>query len=131
MKTLQAATLIQNQSRDVEIRGVRNIANIVDELWERSADRLTTAELEWFAGAGETAVQTMQNLEDVIDGIGCFVAHDSPSDGRAPCGHLQSPQDMSALMFFLSESVRHARSLVTVSESANRRLKNPSLYHRS
>lgn len=131
MKTTPAATQIQKQNQDVQIQRVRNIANIVDELWERSAGRLTTAELEWFAGASETAVQTMQNLEDVIDGIGCFVSNDTQSNGSVRCGHLQSPQDMSALLFFLSESVRHARSLVMVSEAAHSRLNNPGLYHRS
>lgn len=131
MKTSQTATPIQIPSPNVEIRGVRNIANVVDELWERTADRLTTAELEWFAGASETAVLAMQNLEDVIDGIGCFVSNDNPGQDRAPCGHLQTPRDMSALLFFLSDSVRHARSLVVVSDAARSRLENPGLYRRS
>lgn len=131
MKALQAVDLTQNQSQDVQIQGVRNVANVVEELWERAADRLTTAELEWFAGASETAIQSMQNLEDVIDGIGCFVSNDEPRQGRVPCGHLQTPQDMSALLFFLSDSVRQARSLVTVSDAARSRLANPELYRRS
>lgn len=131
MKTSQTATPIQIPSPNVEIRGVRNIANVVDELWARTADRLTTAELEWFAGASETAVLAMQNLEDVIDGIGCFVSNDNSGQDRAPCGHLQTPRDMSALLFFLSDSVRHARSLVVVSDAARSRLENPGLYRRS
>lgn len=130
MKTSQTATPIQSQNLNVEIRGVRNIANIVDELWERTADRLTPSELEWFSGAYETAIQTMQNLEDVIDGIGCFVCGDKPSGERGRLGYLQNPQDTSALLFFLSDSVRQARSLVTVSGAARSRLENPDMYRR-
>lgn len=121
MTHLQAVTLDQKQ--DERIQGVRNIASVVDELWERTADRLTPAELEWFAGAGEVAAMELQNLEDVIDGIGCFVLNDTPSKNGSRLGHLQNPQSLSSLLFSLSGSVRNARALVTVSDQAEKMLR--------
>ena len=112
-----------------EIHGTRNIAGIVHELWERTADRLTPSELEWFAGAAESAVLTMQNLEEAIEGIGCHVAADTPrKDGGSRVGAFQTTEGASALLFFLAESVRHVRALVTVSDAASYRLRNPDLY---
>lgn len=129
MKHLRAVTLDQKQ--DVGIQGVMNVASVVDELWERTADRLTPAELEWFAGAGEIAAMELQNLEDVIDGIGCFVINDTPNENGSRLGHLQDAQGLSSLLFSLSNSVRNARALLTVSDAANSRLKNPDMFNRA
>lgn len=112
-----------------EIHGTKNIASVVHELWERTADQLSRSELEWFADATESAVMTMQNLEEVMEGIGCLVNADE-SDNCAT-GSFQTPQSTSALLFFLAESVRHARALVTVGDAANYRLRHPELYRQT
>lgn len=107
------------------ITGARDIANITHELWERTADRLTKEELEWFAGATESATIHLHNLEDVIEGIGCLVSSDTESP---VCDSFQNAPDVASLLFFFAESVRHARALTEVGDAAASRLRNPALY---
>ncbi|MCL2658069.1 MAG: hypothetical protein FWD62_11775 [Betaproteobacteria bacterium] len=121
-------TSAQSTPTQPAISGMANIANVVQALWERTADRLTPSELEWFAGASEYAIQNMQNLEEVIEGIGCLVIFDTPGAGHAPVGSFQQPRDVAILLFFLAESMRHASALVTVADAAEYRLRNPDLF---
>ena len=98
------------------------------ELWKRTADQLTPSELEWFACAAESALLTMQNIEDVLNGIALLVSSDEPGEGPIRAGSFQSARDCLILLFFLAESMCHIRALVTVSNEASHRLHKPDFY---
>lgn len=124
MKPQQPTT----ETTQPRIDSMMNIEGIVNELWKRTADQLTPSELEWFARAADSALLTMQNIEDVINGIALLVSSDEPGKGHIRAGSFQSAQDSSTLLFFLAESIRHARSMVAVSDEASHRLRRPDLY---
>lgn len=89
------------------IKGARDILNVTRELWERVADRLEPRELEWFAGATESATASLANLESVCESVGCLVSSDTESP---VCGSLQNATDVSALLFHLANSILDARA---------------------
>jgi hypothetical protein len=120
---------IQNYTTPSGITGIPpipHITHVVQALWERTADRLTPTELEWFSGASEVASQALENLENVIGGIASYISADIYIEGEgansANVGRFQSAEDVSTLLFFLTESVGHVRALTMVSEAASRRL---------
>ncbi|MDR2838923.1 MAG: hypothetical protein LBV49_10250 [Azonexus sp.] len=110
------------------ITGTRCMYNVVTELWDRCADQLTPEELEWFSGAGESADSFMQNLEEVIDGLCCLVGADNKENTKHPVGSFQESGSVATLLFFIGQSVNHARALVEVSNSADLRLRRPDAF---
>lgn len=108
------------------INSAIDIANITFELWERTAGSLTESELEWFAGAAEPALMAMQNLEDLIDGIGVSLSCEEASTGLKS-GSFQKPSDVASLLFFASQSMRGIRAQLEVGNSANYRLRRSKL----
>ncbi len=105
------------------ITGVPHIAHIVQALWERTADKLTPTELEWFSGASDVAEQALQNLENVITGLASYISVDSPNDHKTPnVGSFESAEDVSTLLFFLAGSACHIRSLLFIGQTATDRL---------
>lgn len=124
MKPQQPTT----ETTQPRIDSMMNIEGIVNELWKRTADQLTPSELEWFARAADSALVTMQNIEDVLNGIALLISSDEPSKGHIRAGSFQSAQDSSILLFFLAESMCHVRAMVAVSDEASHRLRKPDLY---
>ncbi len=95
---------------------------LLSTLWERASPNLTPEDLEQFSHATESASFLLQNLEDVIDGIGCLVGGDTDEKGRIPVGSFASPGSTSTLLFFISQSIAQARGLVEIGSNASSRL---------
>ncbi len=108
-----------------DLTDVPHIAHIVQALWERTAERLTAADLAWFAGASDTADQAIQNLENLITGLASYISVDVPNDHKsANMGRFENGEDVSNLLFFLGESTCHIRSLMFIGRAATDRLSN-------
>lgn len=97
--TTKGASPSQDQTTTARtIRGIPDIANIVQERWERAADNLSDTELDWFArSAGDYASLALRNLETVMEGIGCLVSSDDQQ--KMACGNFQDGRKVPALLF--------------------------------
>jgi hypothetical protein len=98
------------------------------ELWERAAPGLDRESLEWFADASDQAEYVASNLQEVVEGIGCLIASDSPEDGRVTAGNFQSSDSLPALLFTIANVLDNIRGLNLVGDSASHRLRAPELY---
>jgi hypothetical protein len=103
-----------------------HIANITNKLWQHAADKLSTDELQWFANASESALIAMQNIEDVAQGIACMIGNEEENTEHYT-GAFRDAQSASGLLFFMAESMQHARSLATVGMGAQDRLHRQAL----
>lgn len=99
-----------------------HIASLVQELWERCSDGLSTKELEWFSKLGGSNDLYMRNLESTIEGVACLVAGDNGDNGKPLEGSFQSASDVSAFMFLMADAIRQTRAITMVSEEATNRL---------
>lgn len=100
------------------------IANMVYDLWEKSADGLSIAELEHYSNAGEIASMYTQNLEDLVDNLGLLITCDlSPDHKGVRAGLYQGGRDVPTLLLFLAESIRTSRAMFEVADSASYRLR--------
>jgi hypothetical protein len=103
--------------------GTSDLYNIINHLWERTADKLNDEELQWFTMATEPAQNLVQRLQQVLEGIAYLVESDDRRGERyAECGSFQNPSDASALLFFAAQSVESVRSLLMVATAAQARL---------
>lgn len=108
------------------MNGVATVESMMTVLWERTADRLTTEELEWFAGSSEYARMQARQLSKVIESVGCLVCSDAKT--KTGAGNFQSGNDVSTLLFSIAHSVDTIAGMMDVSDSAQHRLSNPDLY---
>jgi hypothetical protein len=103
-----------------------NIANAVEVLWEHSARLLTPGELQWFVGLSDMAEMYTHNLEELMEGLGCLISNDDATRaGGVSMGSFQSSGGTSTLLFFLTDAVRLARAMHTLSRAAAFRLRYP------
>lgn len=109
-------------------QGPATPANVMRELWNKCADRMTTEELKWFSRASETAMLQLSNLQETTVGLACLVSDDTKENKRIVAGNFQSPHDVSVLLFSIAESIESARGLLEVSSEADLRLSHPELY---
>lgn len=96
--------------------------DLLSILWERASPNLTIDNLEQFSGATEEASFILQNLEVVIDSIGCLVDGDTDEKGRRRVGSFASPNSTSTLLFSISQSIAQARGLTEITGKASDRL---------
>lgn len=91
----------QNTSTNkAPISGCISTSKIMFELWERNANNLTKELLEWFADATECASILSQDLQNVLDGIGCLISEDGKTKTNA--GNFQSRDDVPTCYFSLA-----------------------------
>lgn len=70
--------------------------SLLQVLWERAYQHLTTQELRWMAeGVPEFTSYYAMQMECVLEGVGCLIA----SDGAGAAGTLQSERDVPDLLF--------------------------------
>jgi len=103
----------------VNIEGVPHLANVIKELWERTSDQLDVNELEWFGRAGEISQAMAQNLEEVLEQMGCIAGQNGQCNGKLYAEYLQTSETASILFFFVSDAIRGIRALMKISEDAN------------
>jgi len=105
-----------------EIKGVANIHNAVQALWERAVPGLSDKELEWFTNCGAQADFFLGYLAETTERAGCLILNDTTT------GAYEDKDSVADLLFFLAESIQTANALVTMSASANYRLLNKELF---
>ena len=105
-----------------EIRKVLSAESIMFELWERAAPSLSKEELEWFSNASEHADTLTQDLQEVLEGIGCLV-----NDNDKPVS-FQSSGSVATLLFNISRQLETVSGLIHVGDSASSRLLYPERY---
>jgi hypothetical protein len=108
------------------IDGYCNISTVVQNLWDKAADRLTPEELKWFAGAWDELL--LLNLIDVIEGIGCLVNEESGHETGS--GAFQTASSVAILLFYLKDALLQVNALTNVAMKANNRMCKPDFYAR-
>ena len=90
-------------------------ASLLRNLFLRAEDHLTDAELNLVAGvAREDAETLLDHLQKLTQGIGCLVAADADGDGSR-AGNFQSGEDVSNLLWALSDFAGYAHGLLNMS----------------
>jgi hypothetical protein len=113
-----------NNDCNITERGINGIpvaSTILDELWERTADTLTTKELEWFANSIDYTQMQGDNLSEVISGIGCEI-------GSGDFGSFNDKENLATLLFSISHQVDTISGMMRIAASAQRRLYKPEIY---
>lgn len=98
------------------------VSNVIEELWDRVSDQLTSKELKWFAAAGDAAEHMAFQLEEVVENIGCLVADDKR------VGSFQSSSGLPPLLFAISHAINSIRGMIAIGDAAHYRLVNPEQY---
>lgn len=95
-------------------------ANIIRTLWNHTkiAD-LTDDQLKELSRSNEIA-NSINNLADIMGGIGCLVAEDGDTGAT---GTFQSGDSVSALLFALSGAVRASAEALLVTTDAEYQLR--------
>lgn len=131
MNAIQSASAQSATPSESTINAVCDSSNMLHELWERTASRLSESELEWFARASEHASHIVGNLRHVVEGIGCLVANDGSLQNIGDkSGNFQSADSVSSLLFSIENQLDSVQGLMNIGSSASNRLRNPDLYRR-
>lgn len=104
--------------------GVATVSAGIAHLWKKTASRLTTEELEWFAGYTEEAEREGQNLASIVMDIGCLVGADTSA------GNFRHQSSVSTLLFSISHQIDTINGMLYMGSSAGHRLRDPELYQR-
>jgi len=107
-------------------RGTASVNNALFHLWGKSASTLTTEELEWFSGLTNNALNTTENLSNIVQSIGCMVNEDN-----GETGYFQNSHDVFMLMWNLSEQLDTIAGMIHIGTSAADRLQHPDWYKKS
>lgn len=102
---------------DKKTPGIPKTSNAIMALWEKAADRLTDAELDWFSDLSDSALVESENLSQNLEGMACLVGSDKFSES------FQDPNSLSVLMYSLSNQLDVINGLLRVSGEAEGRLK--------
>jgi hypothetical protein len=122
MKTDQKDKSVDN----APISGCMSTSKIMFELWERNANNLTKEQLEWFANATEYASTLTQDMQEVLNGLGCLIGANHLPHKKV--GSFQSSDDIPTLLFFISRSLGNIQGLIDIGDAANDRLVHPERY---
>lgn len=92
----------------------------ISMLWQKSAGKLQTHELEWFAtGAAREINRVTSSLSEMLMNIGCLILADD--DGT---GSFTDAGSASNLMFNLSSQLSTLNGLVDIAADANDRARH-------
>lgn len=105
------------------INRVVDISNIVDLLWQRTAENLTATELEWIASASDPAINALRNLADMVEAVGGMLACEASANGLKS-GSFQNPSHVATLLYSVSEAMNGIRAQLEVADSAADLLSN-------
>jgi hypothetical protein len=94
-------------------------ANALQALWNKSSDKLTIAELEWFSGLSDHAASEAQIISENLEGVACLVNDDNS-------GFFQDKQNVFNLLSNASSQIKILGELVSISSAADFKLKNQS-----
>ena len=110
------------------INGCASAGNVMKELWEITASRLTKKELKWFSGATDVAIFQAEKLAHTVELIGCYLNDDTQPDkttgNRGGWFAGNEPQ----LLWSIADAVDCIRGMVYVGGCASDRLVHPELY---
>ena len=112
------------QPIDQTIDAICDTSNVLWQLWERTADSLSTSELEYFARATEHAHGEARRLRDVVMGMGCLISSDTQS------GALQDADGTSAMLYTIAGQLDTITGMIEIGRAADNRLRMPEMYQR-
>jgi len=105
-----------------EISAVFDTSTMTQMLWDKASHNLSTGDLEWFTRANEYALQQSNNLQKVLEGVGCLIGSDERS------GALQDKGSISTLLFSISAQLDTINGLMWLGGAAQDVLKYPELF---
>ena|ERR1035437_6522614 len=108
-------------STEQGIDRIASASSILSELWERTADTLTTKELEWFADSGTHTLMQARNLSESIEKFGCEISDSG-------FGSLERPCDIATLLFTISHQMETIHGMMDIALSAHNRIARPDVY---
>lgn len=88
-------------------------------LWEKAKDHLDEAEVKDIANLDEHAQFLAGNLSSVVNNLGCLVSYDESGSGT-----LTNADDVSRLLFSISNQIDHINGLFHLSAEADFRLRD-------
>lgn len=115
------SNLTQAQETDQqEPRRIVSPAAIMRELWNATDEgrNMSTAQLEWFAGAGDVGGHMLQKLQTVLTGTGCLILSDADDENSVRSGALQSPDDVADLLFMTENLIDAAVGMIEIGSEA-------------
>ena len=110
------------QPAESTINALCDTSHVLLELWERTAPSLNKSELTWFAESTAYAQQEIDNLRDILSGMGSLVRSDTTS------GALQEQSGVSSLLFSVSTQLDTINGMLEIGTAAKDRLRLPEFY---
>jgi hypothetical protein len=107
--------------------GDPTLCNMVQVLWERTANSLSKKELEWFAGFSEQAGYFVRDLAAVTEGIAYLVEFDPEGCNT---GIFQNNHSVFQLLRHISVSTNALGAMIEVGDLATDRLLNSEYYRK-
>lgn len=102
---------------DRTIHELMNASTLICQLWQRSIDTLSPAELEWFSRATESAEGVLINLTAVLDDVGIAISTDEQKEA------FHSADNVARLLVHTVDALHQIRGLMVVGQEAEYRLR--------
>ncbi|MDI1277281.1 hypothetical protein [Methylobacter sp.] len=104
--------------------GIKNADNALTTLWEKSADKLSPKELEWFAGlSGYSAIEG-KNISEVMTTLACIFGDEKSMEEFEDKGE----GGMASFLYSLSNQLDTLNGVNMVASSAIHRITNADFY---